>query len=80
MVKNRLAEIIEEKGIKKSWLAEQVGITKSTMSTLIQNKYSTSIDIAFKLSRILKMDIKDIFYEVDETKTYIKIIPKLDKD
>jgi len=65
MVKNRLKEIIDNKGLKQNWLAEQVGVTKQTMSNLINNRYTTSIDIAFKISRALDMDFKDIFYEED---------------
>jgi DNA-binding XRE family transcriptional regulator len=82
-VKNRLKEIIDNKGIKKSWLAEQIGVTKSTISTLVQNKYSTSIDIAFKLANVLDMDITDIFYEEKENigrPRLVKIAEKITKD
>lgn len=63
VVKNRLKEILDERGIKQSWLAEQVGITRQTMSNLIKNRYTTSMEIAFKISKILNMEIIDIFYE-----------------
>ena len=65
-VKNRLKEILEEKGIKQTWLAEQVGITKQTMSNLIKNRYTTSMDIAFKISKVLEVKITDIFYEEED--------------
>jgi len=63
VVKNRLKDILDERGLKQNWLAEQVGITKQTMSNLVKNRYTTSIDIAFKISRVLNVDFKDIFYE-----------------
>ena len=62
-VKNRLKEILDERGIKQNWLAEQVGITKQTMSNLIKNRYTTSMDIAFKIAKVLSMEITDIFFE-----------------
>lgn len=62
-VKNRLKEILESKGLKQNWLAKQVGITTSTMTTLVQNKYSTSIDIAYKIAKVLNMEITEIFYD-----------------
>ena len=62
-VKNRLKEILDERGIKQNWLAEQVGITKQTMSNLIKNRFTTSMDIAFRISKVLNMEITDIFYE-----------------
>lgn len=63
MVKNRLKEILDSKGIKQSWLANKVDITKQTMSSLVSNRYSTSIDVAIRISNVLGMDLKDIFYE-----------------
>ena len=62
-VKNRLKEILDERGIKQTWLAEQVGITKQTMSNLIKNRFTTSMDIAFRIAKVLNMEIIDIFYE-----------------
>jgi DNA-binding XRE family transcriptional regulator len=63
MVKNRLKEILQIKGIKQSWLAEQVGITKQTMSSLVNNRFTTSMDVAFKIAKVLNLEIIDIFYE-----------------
>ena len=62
-VKNRLKEIIDERGLKQNWIAEQVGITKQTMSSLVKNRYTTSMDIAFKIAKVLNMELNDIFYE-----------------
>jgi len=62
-VKNRLKEILDERGIKQTWLADQVGITKQTMSNLIKNRFTTSMDIAFRIAKVLNMEIIDIFYE-----------------
>jgi len=62
-VKNRLKEILDERGIKQTWLADQVGITKQTMSNLIKNRFTTSMDIAFKIAKVLNMEITDIFYK-----------------
>ena len=62
-VKNRLKEILDERGIKQNWLAEQVGITKQTMSNLIKNRFTTSMDIAFRIAKVLNMELTDIFYD-----------------
>lgn len=52
VIKNRLKEILDERGIKQSWLAEKVGVTRQTMSNLIKNRYTTSMEIAFKISKV----------------------------
>jgi len=62
IVKNRLEEILASRGMRQNWLAEQVGITRQTMSNLVKNRYNTSIDVALKIAYVLNMDFKDIFY------------------
>lgn len=60
-VENRLKEILDERGIKQNWLAEQVGMAASTMSNLLKNKNQTNIDLAFKIADKLDMRIDEIF-------------------
>ena len=60
-VVNMIGEILKKRGIKQAWLAEQVGLTRSTMSNLINNRHQTNIDIAFKIADILDMKIYEIF-------------------
>lgn len=60
-VKNRLKEVLEKKGIKQSWLAEQCGITKQTMSGICSNKYNTSLEVALKISEVLDEKVDDLF-------------------
>ena len=62
-VKNRLKEILTERGIKQSWLVDHLNLTKGTVSNIINNKYPTSLDIAFKIAKLLNMQLIDIFYE-----------------
>jgi putative transcriptional regulator len=65
-VKNRLKEILEERGMKQVFLAEQIGMTPATMSNLINNRHQTNIEIAFKIADILKVRIDEVFiYEKD---------------
>ncbi|HEY8805725.1 MAG TPA: helix-turn-helix domain-containing protein [Clostridium sp.] len=62
MVKNRLGEILDERGIKQIWLAEQVGITRQTMSNLVKNRYNTSAEVGLKIAFVLNLSFDDIFY------------------
>jgi len=62
MVRNRLREILDERGIKQIWLAEQVGITRQTMSNLVKNRYNTSAEVGLKIALVLKLSFDDIFY------------------
>jgi putative transcriptional regulator len=67
MIKNRLKEILEDRGIMQKWLAEKAGIDKSTMGNIIKNRYSTSLEVAFKIARALGLHIEDIWeFKEDE--------------
>jgi DNA-binding XRE family transcriptional regulator len=66
MVKNRLKEIIEDRGIKQLWLADKVGITRTTMGNLINNRYNTSLEVALKIAKILNLKVEEIFTLTDD--------------
>lgn len=66
MVKNRLKEILDSRGIKQTWLAEQVGLHRGTLNNIIANKYNTSLEIAFKIAYTLNLKIEDIFEWIDD--------------
>lgn len=65
-IRNRLKEILEERGTKQSWLAEKAGINKSTIGNIIKNRFNTNVEVAIKISDALEMDIKDIWEVVDD--------------
>lgn len=67
IVKNRLKEILDNRGIKQVWLAEQVGISFKTLSNICNNRYNTSLEVAFKIAKVLDLRLEDIFkYEQEE--------------
>lgn len=66
VIKNRLREVLEERGIKQTWLAEKAGIDRSTLSSIIANKHSTSLEAAMKITKALNLDINEVFEVVDE--------------
>ena len=42
-------------------LAQKVGCTRQTINAIEKNKYSPSLDLAFKISDVLQSDITDVF-------------------
>jgi len=43
-------------------LAEQVGVTRQTIIAIEKNKYSPSLEVAFKISMIFNRPLEDLFY------------------
>ncbi len=57
---NRLEEILNEKGIKKTWLAEKVGINRNTITNII-NGSTPSLALAHKIAKALGLSMYDIW-------------------
>ena len=68
MVVNNLKEIIDERGIKQSWLAKKINITPATLGNILHNRYNTSLEVALKIAKILELKVEDIFQYIDEEK------------
>ena len=42
-------------------LAEKVGVTRQTIIAMEQDKYSPSLDLAFRIALVLKMPLEEVF-------------------
>jgi len=66
-VKNRLVEIRRLKGIKQEELASILEVSRQTIGSIENGRYSPSINLAFKIARYFKMSVEEIFiYEEEE--------------
>jgi len=64
-VKNCLAVLREEKNWSQGDLADQLGVSRQTINALERGKYDPSLPLAFKIARLFKRSIEEIF-EPDE--------------
>ncbi len=62
ILKNRLKEIRKEKGISQQELADMVGVSRNTISSLETGQYEPGAKLAYVLSIALDMKFEDIFY------------------
>ncbi len=47
-------------------LAEKVGVTRQTIIAMEQEKYSPSLELAFRIARVFEVPLEEVFnYEVD---------------
>ena len=56
-VMNRIGEQLKLKGCKQKWLAEQLGMTPTMISSYVKNKTQPKLETLIKISRILNVDI-----------------------
>jgi putative transcriptional regulator len=48
-------------------LAEQVGVTRQTIIAMEQEKYSPSLELAFRIARVFDVPLEEVFfYEAED--------------
>lgn len=57
---NRIKEILEEKGIKQTWLAEQLGKSYNMVNGYVQNRQQPRLEVLFEIAEILGVKPKDL--------------------
>lgn len=57
---NRIKEVLEEKGIKQVWLAEQLGKSYNMVNSYAQNRRQPSLEDLYKIAEILNVDIREL--------------------
>jgi putative transcriptional regulator len=60
---NRIKEVLEEKGIKQKWLAEQLGKSYNMVNSYIQNRQQPRLEILFEIAQILNVEVKELIQE-----------------
>ncbi len=54
---NRIKEVLEEKGIKQTWLAEKLG------KSYVQNRQQPRLEVLFEIAKILDVEVADLLAE-----------------
>jgi hypothetical protein len=71
-VKSNLGEILESKGLRLKWVAEQIGATPSQLTNWCKNdevtgyaKSTPSVIYILKLQRVLNVNVELMYEEVE---------------
>jgi len=46
-------------------LAERIGVTRQTLIAIEQGRYSPSLEMAFRIARVFKVPLDDVFHYPD---------------
>lgn len=65
---NRIKEILVERELTQMWLASELGKSYNMVNSYVQNRRQPSIEILFRIAKILKVEAKDLLVKVDEVK------------
>ena len=65
---NRIKEVLEEKGIKQTWLAEKIGKSFSQTNAYACNRRQPSIELLYEIASLLGVEAKDLLVNNEELK------------
>jgi putative transcriptional regulator len=60
-MKNQLRVLRAERQWSQGDLAEKLGVSRQTVNALETGKYDPSLPLAFKISRLFRRSIEDVF-------------------
>ena len=62
---NRIKEVLDEKGIKQTWLAEQLGKSYNMVNAYVQNRQQPRIEVLYDIAKILDVNVKELLIDSD---------------
>lgn len=60
---NRIKKILNEKGIKQTWLAEKLGKSFKIVNAYACNRKQPSVETLYEIARLLQVSVKDLLTE-----------------
>jgi len=60
---NRIKEVLDEKGIKQTWLAEQLGKSYNMVNAYVQNRQQPRIEVLYEIAEILGVNVKELLID-----------------
>lgn len=57
---NRIKEVLEEKGIKQTWLADKLSKSYNMVNSYVQNRRQPNLDDLYKIAEVLGVDAKQL--------------------
>lgn len=67
-MENRLAELRKQKKIGQSYLVEQLGVSRQTISSIENGRCTPSLDLALDIAYLLDMPVDEIFIHKNKFK------------
>ena len=81
MSMNRIKEVLDEKGIKQTWLADKLGKSYNMVNSYVQNRQQPRLEILYQIADILEVEISELLIEkakyIAETESKYKFNKKI---
>jgi len=60
-MKNKIAELRKERKISQTELADAVFVSRQTITSIEIDKYTASLELAFKIAKYFDLTIEEVF-------------------
>ena len=54
---NRIKAVLEDKGIKQTWLNEQLGKSYNMVNGYVQNRQQPRLEVLYEIAKILDVEV-----------------------
>ena len=65
---NRIKAVLEDKGIKQTWLAEQLGKSYNMVNGYVQNRQQPRLEVLYEIAKILNVEVKELLVDLKTDK------------
>ena len=65
---NRIKEVLEEKGIKQTWLAKKLGKSYNMVNGYVQNRQQPRLEVLYEIAKILDVEVRELLIEQKDIK------------
>ena len=63
---NKIKLVLDNKGIKQKWLAEQLGKSVKMVNSYVQNRTQPNLETLYKIASILDVEVNELLYSKDD--------------
>ena len=57
---NLIKRVLEEKGLKQTWLTEKLGKSYAIVNAYVQNRKQPRLEVLYEIASILQVDPKEL--------------------
>lgn len=57
---NRIKNVLEEKKLTQTWLAEKLGKSYNMVNSYVQNRQQPRLEVLVQIAQLLDVDVKDL--------------------
>ncbi|HCM2158363.1 TPA: helix-turn-helix transcriptional regulator, partial [Vibrio parahaemolyticus] len=61
---NRINEVLEEKGVKQVWLAQELGKSYNMINSYVKNRRQPSLEDLYRIAVILNVEAKELLVDM----------------